>query len=147
MEAVAGLANILRAIDKTIDLDSEGALQIAEALRWRQLIAFPTVKPGKGNIDFVTFLTGFWDYEKSPYVRDKLSHGYSLGRRHCYEMGNRVKTDWAAYFKGRTLDSITSDDPKNFSRFLAEPKENPEKKGRGGKRAKKLSPLSIQKIM
>jgi integrase len=147
VEAVAGLANILRAIDKTIDLDSEGALQIADALRQRQLIAFPTVKPGKGNVDFVTFLTGFWDYEKSSYVLDKLSHGYSIGQRHCYEMGNRVKTDWASYFMGRTLDTITSVDLKNFSRYLAEPKENTEKKGRGGKRTKNLSPKSIQKIM
>ncbi|GHV84105.1 hypothetical protein AGMMS50212_14450 [Spirochaetia bacterium] len=72
VEVVTGLKSILLAIEKTTDLDAEGAMQIAAALQKRQLIDFPTVKAGKGSIDFIKFLTDFWDYEKSPYIGEKL---------------------------------------------------------------------------
>jgi hypothetical protein len=31
------------------------------------------VKNGPANVNFVRFLSEFWDYEKSPYVREKLA--------------------------------------------------------------------------
>jgi hypothetical protein len=90
VEVVTGLKSILLAIEKTGDLDAEGGMQIAAALRKRRLIDFPTVKAGKGSINFIKFLTEFWDYDKSPYIGEKLVRGYRMGRHHCHEMGNRV---------------------------------------------------------
>jgi len=36
------------------------------------------------------FLQEFWDYEKSPYVKEKLAYGQSIGKRHCYEQSRLV---------------------------------------------------------
>jgi integrase len=149
VEVVTGLKSILLAIEKTADLDAEGALQIASALRKRQLIDFPTVKAGKGSIDLIKFLTEFWDYEKSPYIGEKLVRGYRLGRHHCHEMGNRIKANWEPYFKGRILGSITREEIKQFSLQLSGCRKVPENAGAGQDRGngEKLSAAYINQIL
>jgi hypothetical protein len=84
VEAAFDLDGILRAIRKA-DLDSSAALEIVKALKERGLIDIGAVPAGKGSVDFVSFLSGFFDYEKSAYVRDRLAHGHSIGRRYCQE--------------------------------------------------------------
>jgi hypothetical protein len=84
LETAAGIENILRSIRKT-DLDSDDALRIVQALKDRGLIDIAAVKSGKGAVFFTEFLEEFWDYTASPYVSEKLAHGHSLGKRHCYD--------------------------------------------------------------
>jgi hypothetical protein len=84
-EAIGGIKAILQSIEKTPDLDPEAALQISEALKRMGLISFPAVKAGKGNRDFIEYLKEFWDWKKSPYIREKLSRGYKIGKRHALE--------------------------------------------------------------
>ncbi|WP_010252918.1 tyrosine-type recombinase/integrase [Treponema primitia] len=124
VEATGGLKNILQSIEKTSDLDPAAALQIADALRRRGLISFPVVKPGKGNRDFIEYLKEFWDWEKSPYIREKLNRGYKIGKRHALESGNRIARNWEPFFRGRTLDTITREDIKKFSLWLGETKND-----------------------
>jgi integrase len=145
--AAEGLAGILRAVEKAADLDAGGALEIAKALRGRGLLEFNPVKTGKGNADLPRFLETFWDYEKSPYIRERLDHGYSMGRRHAAEMLGRVKLYWTPYFQGRTLAGVTEEDIDGFCSFLARPKEAVKPEGRGGKTGNLLAPASISKIM
>ena len=85
LEAAAGIENVLKVIRRA-DLNSDDALRIVQALKDRELIDIAAVKSGKGTVSFTEFLEEFWDYEASPYVREKLAHGHSVGRRHCYEM-------------------------------------------------------------
>ncbi|GHT87957.1 hypothetical protein FACS1894137_15860 [Spirochaetia bacterium] len=92
--AVGGLKNILRAIEKTPDLDAEGALQITETLRRMGLVTFNVVKAGKGSRDFIEYLKEFWDWDRSPYIREKVGRGYKLGKRHARESWNRIKRNW-----------------------------------------------------
>jgi integrase len=120
VEAAAGLAAILKSIEKTTDLDPDGALRIAGALRSRGLIDFPTVGAGKGNMSFVKFLLWLWDYEASPRIREMLAHKHRLSRRHAYEMTSRIHTFYEPYFTGRTVATITRQDLKAFSLHLAE---------------------------
>ncbi|MDR2742612.1 MAG: site-specific integrase [Treponema sp.] len=131
LEAAAGIENILRSIRKT-DLDSDDALRIVQALKDRGLIDIAAVKSGKGAVSFTEFLEEFWDYEASPYVREKRAHGHSIGRRHCYESMSRFTRYWEPTFRGRPLNSITRQELKDFSLGLAE----------GG-----LAPASINKVM
>jgi len=150
--AVSGLGNILRVIKNTLDLDGDGAMEIVMALKKRALIDIPVVKSGPGNVSLIGFLEEFWDYEKSPYIREKLAHGQSIGQRHCSERRSRVKTYWKPYFSDRSLNSITRADLKSFSLSLAEKRQSvdttTQKKGRGGKiRVEKLSPASINQIL
>jgi len=52
---------------------------------------------GKGAVPFVQFLESFWDYDKSEYIRDWLSHGYRFSRRYAHECQNRLKADWCPF--------------------------------------------------
>jgi integrase len=119
-EAVGGLKGILRAIGKTGNLDADTALEIVRALRDRNLVDFPVVKAGKGGTDFIRFLETFWTYSRSPYVREKLAHKQSIGKRHCYDSMCRVRLYWKPAFKGRPLNSVTRQDLKSFSLSLAD---------------------------
>jgi integrase len=131
LETAAGIENILRAIRKT-DLNSDDALRIVRVLKDRELISINAVKAGKSAVDFGEFLEEFWDYTASPYIREKLAHGHSIGKRHCYESMSRLNRYWEPAFEGRFLESITRQDLKDFSLGLAE---------------KGLAPATINKVM
>jgi site-specific recombinase XerD len=73
-----------------------------------------------GAQDFVEFMTRFWDYEVSPYVKEKNAHGHRIGMRHCYECTLRLKRHWTPYFKGRQIGTITKKDLKAFALHVAE---------------------------
>ena len=119
LEAAAGIENILKAIRRT-ELDSDDALKIVQALKDRGLIDIAAVKSGKGTVPFTEFLEEFWDYETSPYIREKRAHGQGIGKRHVYESMSRFNRYWEPAFRGRTLNSITRQDLKDFSLSLAE---------------------------
>ena len=144
VEAVMGLDGILKAVRKT-DLDGNDAMRIVAALKGRGLIDVSIVKAGSGVTVFTEFLERFWDYAHSPYVREKLAHGHTMGRRHCYEMLSRVRSFYAGYFAKRPLNSITRQDLKQFALSLTERREKPG--GHRGKFAEKLSASYINKIM
>jgi len=131
LEAAAGIENILKAIRRS-ELNSDDALRIVQALKDKNLIDTPAVKSGNGAVSFTEFIEKFWDYETSPYVREKLTHGQSMGKRHCYEMECRFSRYWKPYFEGRKLNDITRQDLKTFSMSLAE---------------NGLAPASVNKVM
>jgi integrase len=131
LEAAAGIENVLKVV-KRADLNSDDALRIVQALKDRRLIDIAAVKPGKGAVSFTEFLEEFWDYEASPYIREKKAHGQSIGKRHCYESMSRFSRYWQPAFQDRILNRITRQDLKDFSLSLAD----------GG-----LAPASINKVM
>jgi integrase len=131
LELAAEIGGILRAIRKA-DLFSEDAIRIVNALKDRGLIDVYATKSGLGSVLFSEWLKTFWDYHASPYVREKLAHRQSITKRHCYEMGIRVRKYWLPAFNEKTLNSITRQDLKDFSLSLVE---------------KGLAPASINKIM
>ncbi|MFP3041220.1 site-specific integrase [Treponema primitia] len=120
IEAEATLQGILTTIAKADTLDADSALEIVTALRDRGLIAIPTVKAGPGNVDFITFLENLWDYEKSPYIRERLAYGISAGKKHCYECSGKIKRYVKPYFNGQELSRITRESIKIFSFSLVD---------------------------
>ena len=70
----------------------------------------------------MSFLYHFWDYEQSPYVREKLAYGHSIGRRHCYEQAKRLH-HWRDFF-GENTDprDVTRDQLKEFQLYLRDKK-------------------------
>jgi integrase len=117
VEAAFDLDGILRGIRKA-ELDAAGALAIVKALKERGLIDIGAVPGGKGSVKFMDFLTDFWDYEKSAYIKDRLAHGHSIGRNYCGINGRHILNYWLSAFKNRTLASITRSDLKSFSLSL-----------------------------
>jgi integrase len=131
LEIVTSLDGIIKSIKKT-ELNADDALRIVAVLKERSLIDFAVVKAGNGNVLFTDFLKTFWTFDASPYVREKLARRYSIGRRYCYDMLNRIQNYWIPAFKDKTLNSVTKAELKAFSLTLAE---------------KGLAPGSINKTM
>jgi integrase len=76
-----------------------------------------------GSETLVNYLRRFWNYEKSPYVGEKLSHKLSITRRYVDTSLKRVNLYWAPYFGEKTLAEISRQELKNFSDHIG--KNNP----------------------
>jgi len=117
--AVKDLSTVLKTLEILPNLDPAGAQQIAEVLRDRGLLEFPTVKAGPGQINFIEYIEKFWDYDSSSYVRDKKAHNHTIGRKYCHGNMLKVTRYWKDHFSDRVLASITRAELKKFSLELA----------------------------
>jgi hypothetical protein len=64
--------------------------------------------------DLIEFLSGFWDWKHSPYVREKLRKKHSLHETHCLQMARAIDQHWKPHFNGRLLGEITRQDLNVF---------------------------------
>ena len=67
-----------------------------------------------GAVDFVSFLTNFWDWETSAYIQEKLRKKHGIHKRHCSQQKRAVSLYWEQLFKGRFLGDITAVDIDGF---------------------------------
>jgi len=109
--------NRLFDIVETIDITNQEAEHILNILKQRGLLA--KMKQAEER-DFITYLLNFYDFDSSPYVREKRAHGQSIGRTHCMDSIKRINGYWKKYFERRILSSITRDDLRDFSLTLVE---------------------------
>ena len=92
---------------------------IVDELKTRGLIASATVA-AEDAVQFCTFLEEFWDYDRSPYVREKLAHNQSISRRTCYDRSLSIKNYWRPHFPSRLLNEVSRTDLRDFSLLIAE---------------------------
>ena len=98
-----------------IDLSNKDAEKIMTILKQRGLLK--KIKEAEER-DLISYLLDFYNYDTSPYVREKIAHGQSIGRTHCKDSINRVNSYWKKHFMGRTLASITREELREFSLSL-----------------------------
>lgn len=120
VRSVFALGAILEAIGKDTTLDEAGAAKIVEALHKRGLVDAVIPRSGPGSELFIDFLRRFWNYEESPYIREKLAHGQRIGHKHAIESLGRINYYWAKFFNGKKLCEVRKTDLKAFSVALAE---------------------------
>ena len=96
--------SIISAIKKA-PLLREEAEEIVKILESRGLVSVQPKMPSPGNVEFLSFLEGFWNYKTSTYVKDRLVHKKSITKKHCYDMEHRL-IHWEG-FRGRMMSSIT----------------------------------------
>jgi integrase len=118
VEAVIGLATILKYIDEATDLDSYGALEIANALKRKKLLALGVSPAIHGRQGFITFLREFWDYDNSPRIEDLRMRGKSITQRTCRGAKNIIDRYWQPYFKDKSLCEVTRDDLRKLGKSL-----------------------------
>ena len=41
----------------------------------------------------------FWDWEKSPYIKEKLRRHHSIGKPHALRQYNNIKKHWRPYLE------------------------------------------------
>jgi integrase len=93
---------------------------VCRELKRRGLLKIFTVTGSKQDVDFPVYLQNFWDYEVSPYVKEKLRKNHGIHKNYTVGQGLVVKKYWEPFFEGRLLGSITRQDIENFIDVLSE---------------------------
>jgi integrase len=106
----------LRDLAKEADLAD--ASFIVNELKRRGLLKSAVLTDTKQDRDFAEFITNFWDYDNSPYIREKLRKNHGIHRRYCYEQLGAVKKYWVPYFTGKLLGEITRQDIGSFIEYF-----------------------------
>jgi integrase len=68
---------------------------------------------------FADFLEEFWDFERSPYIREKLRAEHSIHRNYCRSMRGNVKKYWVPFFPSVLLGELLPDDIERFVEHLS----------------------------
>jgi hypothetical protein len=102
----------LRDLAKEADLTD--AESIVKELKRRGLLKSAVLTDTKQDRDFAEFLTNYWDYDNSPYIRERLRKNHGIHRRCCHEQAGSVKKYWVPYFTGKLLGEITRQDIEVF---------------------------------
>ena len=132
IQEVYTLDSIIHVLGAT-NIDTNDALRITSILQDKGIVNNVSInKTNKKDLYLIPFLQEFWDYDKSPYVREKLAYGQSIGKRHCYEQTKKVH-HWEKYFAADTkITDITRETLREFQIALKE---------------KNLAPKSINMIL
>jgi integrase len=115
--AAADYKSVLKFL-KEGDIDETQALEIASALKARNLLSFGVSAAKGGGRNLTEFLLEFWDYDNSLYLKDRRAHGKSISRRSCREAVQSVNKYWEPHFHGKTLSDITRAELRDFGLSL-----------------------------
>ncbi|GHT71403.1 hypothetical protein FACS1894110_24400 [Spirochaetia bacterium] len=129
-----GIVDMIRRADMTA-ADTEN---IVKELKRKGLIKSAIMTGAKADRGLIDFLFETWDFEKSPYVRERLRKNHGIHREYCKSCYQLIGRYWKPFFEGRLLGSVTKADIEAFIDSL-EKKES-------GKR-KPLNPLSKNHII
>jgi len=121
LDQLSDVKGILKAC-RAVELTAEDAMAIAVALKNRGLLEIGISKAAPRQKALISFLNEFWDYDNSPYIRDKLAHGQRITRRYCHEALLIIAKHWAPYFGNKPLNLLCRQDLREFSLALKETK-------------------------
>lgn len=120
IEDAAGIESIIKAI-RGAELTSDDSMRIVSTLKNMDLIDIVVVKnTGRGAVPFADFLSEFWNYDKSEYIKDKLSHNKSIGRRYAHECQKQLSKYIKPFFGDKKLNCVTTDDLEELTNLLAD---------------------------
>lgn len=107
------LVPILDAL-RGMNLTPADASSIIEILDKKHLISTILTKSDAGAEIFTDFLSRFWNYETSPYVKEKLHKNHSIHKKYVKENRNCVEIHWKPFFDGIPIAKITKADLNAF---------------------------------
>jgi integrase len=96
------------------ELTPSDAREIIEILKFKNLISSAVLKSDKANVNFIAFLENFWDYDNSPYIKEKLRKKHGIHKRYVARCSGAIKNYWKPYFGDATLGSITREQLNAF---------------------------------
>jgi len=99
---------------KTASLKQAEVKQIITALQKQGYIKTAVLPGEKSDRDFVEYLLEFWDFDRSPYIKEKLRRDHSIHRTYCLKKCSDIKRHWQPIFSGRLLGEITRQDLDTF---------------------------------
>jgi hypothetical protein len=85
------------------DISETDAEFICKELQRRGLLKSYILSGGEQAVDFGDYLSTFWYYDHSPYVKEKLRKNHGIHRYYCKAQSGAVKSYWIPFFKGQLL--------------------------------------------
>jgi len=116
----ASLRNTIR--HSTLSMSDAGF--IIDELKRRGLILSCVFSGAPDSISLDDFLLEFWDWERSPYIREKLRTEHSIHRNYVNGMLGDVKKHWLPFFPSVLLGELTPNDIERFIDHLTNVKCN-----------------------
>lgn len=95
---------------KSFDFTTEEIESIISILKGRKYISSAVICNTVEDKPIEPYILSFWNYETSPYVKEKLLKGQSIHRSYCETMKSRINIYWLPKIKGKTIGSITRKD-------------------------------------
>jgi integrase len=95
---------------RAMALSAADAEAVCKELRARGLLKSFVLSENRNAVDFGEFLKKFWDYDTSPYVREKLRKSHGIHRYYCKAQLQTAAAYWIPFFKGRLLGDIKKPD-------------------------------------
>jgi len=99
---------------RSLDLSFKDAADIVEILDKKQLIATIITKQDAGAESVPDFLNRFWDYDTSPYVKEKLHKNHSIHKKYVKSNKSCVEMHWKNFFKDMPIAKLTKSDLNFF---------------------------------
>ena len=108
----------LRDMAKAAEISKEDAAFICKELQRRKLLKSYVLLDSKKAIGFSDFLLDFWNWETSPYIKERLRKKHGLHRSHVIEMAGTVQKYWVSFFRGKMLGEINRQDIEDFIAYI-----------------------------
>lgn len=88
--------------------------EIIEIFKTKGFVSSAVMKTDKGNVPFISFLENFWDFDNSPYVKEKRRKEHSIHKRYVARQRGAVKNYWKPFFKDALLGGVTRNQLNTF---------------------------------
>ncbi len=115
---------------KVADLTLSDTALIVEILKQKELLVSAVIKNDRADLPFTTFLENFWNYDNSPYIREKLRKKHSIHKRYVSRQSGAIKNYWVPFFKDLSLGSITRELLNEFIDWLGKQPKPESAKGK-----------------
>jgi len=98
----------------TLTFTQSDIKSIVRILKERKFIVSAVLPATPESTSAEEYLKEFWDFDESPYIREKTLKGESIHRCYCETMKSRIRIYWLPRLGDRTVGSLTRDDVKNI---------------------------------
>lgn len=135
---------------RRLDLQPDQTAQLVGILKERGFLESAVVRSDSGSAKLIEYIKNFWNFNTSPYIREKHLHGQRIGQRQAVEATRHVKY-WLEFFGNeKRIGEVSKKDLRDFSLWLAEHKvtawtKKPHSSKRGNKK-KNVNTLPIEPI-
>jgi integrase len=108
-------ADTIRKLLQDTPLTMRDAETFIRVLRERGFVRSCVFASNSDGALLADYLKEFWDWDHSPYVREKLRRQNSIHRRYVDDSLGTVLKHWEPYFKDKLLVEVTKDDVNDFA--------------------------------
>jgi integrase len=118
----------LRAMAKEADITKADAAFICKELSRRGFLKSYVLAESRQAVNLGEFLRGFWDFDRSPYVAEKLRKRHGIHRCYVKKQARDVEKYWIPFFSDKALGEIAWTDVYAFISHLEALPQSPKRK-------------------